>query len=194
MGVHNSSGQFYCYGKLKRWRALRRGSMYCPRASSMAISTLRSVMHPFSHPLTKPAYPKIQLVTRFPAYCRLRFGPRPRYLFIPTTTLSCCPRLTFSLSAFAPALGIESFRIYVSDILHPDAQRAVEDPRWLICVFANGSPRVENAGYTPERVEVHRNGAVVHRYTEQAHIYKSPTPTFSETRPVLFDPPASWAL
>ncbi|KAH6902980.1 hypothetical protein BKA70DRAFT_1302718 [Coprinopsis sp. MPI-PUGE-AT-0042] len=148
MGVHDSSGQFYCYEKLKRLRALRRGSMYCPQASSMAISTLRSVMHPFSHPSTKPAYPKVQLVTRFPAYCRLRFGPRPRYLFIPTTTLSC-------------SLGIESFRIYVSDILHPDAQRAVEDPRWLICVFANGSPRVENAGYTPERVEAHPNGTVI---------------------------------
>ncbi|KAH6902956.1 hypothetical protein BKA70DRAFT_608017 [Coprinopsis sp. MPI-PUGE-AT-0042] len=53
-------------------------------------------------------------------------------------------------------------RIY--SIMHNGQSR---NHAWLIRVSSNGSPRGENAGDAPERVEVHRNGAVVHRYADR---------------------------
>ncbi|KAH6902952.1 hypothetical protein BKA70DRAFT_1566967 [Coprinopsis sp. MPI-PUGE-AT-0042] len=136
-------------------------------------------MRPFSCPSAKPAsphslqessssrgFPSIALFASAPGHDTFPYPP-PLYR---AAHGSEGTYLSFSLFAFAPVLGIESFRIYVSDILHPDVQRGVEEPLWLICVFANGSPRVENAGDAPGRVGAHPNGTVAHRYTEYLQI------------------------
>ncbi|KAH6887383.1 hypothetical protein BKA70DRAFT_74217 [Coprinopsis sp. MPI-PUGE-AT-0042] len=113
-------------------------SMLCPRATYTAISTLQNVMYLFSFPSAKPAspcsaqessssrgFPRIAAFASALGCGTFSYPPPPCRTVYDSHGID----LSFSLFAFAPDTGIKSFGIYVSDIIHPDAQQAVEEPR-----------------------------------------------------------------